>query len=62
MTMYPDIQKKAQAAVDEVAGQDRLPDFNDNIPYVDALVREVLRWRPMIPLSSLFSYPVPCCD
>ncbi|KAJ7781981.1 cytochrome P450 [Mycena maculata] len=52
MTMYPDVQKKAQAAVDEVVGQDRLPDFNDNIPYVDAVVREVLRWRP--PLNQVF--------
>ncbi|KAJ7509507.1 cytochrome P450 [Mycena galericulata] len=51
MTIYPEIQKKAQAAVDEVVGQGRLPDFNDSIPYVDALVREVLRWRPVLPLS-----------
>ncbi|KAJ7781994.1 cytochrome P450 [Mycena maculata] len=51
MTLYPDIQKKAQAAVDAVVGRDRLPDFNDNIPYVDAVVREVLRWRPVLPLS-----------
>ncbi|KAJ7510665.1 cytochrome P450, partial [Mycena galericulata] len=52
MTIYPEIQKKAQAAVDEVVGQGRLPDFDDSIPYVDALVREVLRWRPVLPLSA----------
>ncbi|KAJ7509506.1 cytochrome P450 [Mycena galericulata] len=50
MTMYPEVQKKAQAAVDEVVGDGRLPDFGDSIPYVDALVREVLRWRPVMPL------------
>ncbi|KAJ7183013.1 cytochrome P450 [Mycena crocata] len=51
MTMYPDIQKKAQVAVDKVVGQSRLPDFEDKIPYVDAVVREVLRWRPVTPLG-----------
>ncbi|KAJ6582286.1 cytochrome P450 [Mycena capillaripes] len=51
MTIYPEIQKKAQAAVDEVVGHDRLPDFQDNIPYIDAIVREVLRWRVVLPLS-----------
>ncbi|KAJ7745595.1 cytochrome P450 [Mycena maculata] len=51
MTMYPDIQKKAQAAIEEVVGQGRLPDFDDKIPYIDALVREVLRWRPVAPLA-----------
>lgn len=53
MTLYPDVQKKAQAAVDAVVGHDRLPDFQDNIPYLDAVVREVLRWRPVLPLGML---------
>ncbi|KAK7039658.1 cytochrome p450 [Favolaschia claudopus] len=48
MTMYPEVQKNAQAAIDEVVGRDRLPDFEDNIPYVDAVVHEVLRWRPVV--------------
>ncbi|KAJ6548681.1 Metallo-dependent phosphatase-like protein [Mycena capillaripes] len=38
MTMYPEVHKKAQAAVDEVVGRGRLPDFQDNIPYLDAVV------------------------
>ncbi|KAJ7020856.1 cytochrome P450 [Mycena alexandri] len=37
MTMYPGVQKKAQAAVDEVVGHGRLPDFQDDIPYIDAV-------------------------
>ena len=51
--MYPEIQKKGQAAVDAAVGSDRLPDYNDEgkIPYVDALVMEVLRWRVMLPLG-----------
>ncbi|KAJ7243024.1 cytochrome P450 [Mycena rebaudengoi] len=51
MTLNPDIQKKAQEAVDKAVGSERLPDFSDNIPYVDAIVREVLRWRPVTPLG-----------
>ncbi|KAF8193905.1 cytochrome P450 [Mycena galopus ATCC 62051] len=53
MTLYPWVQRKAQAAVDEVVGRDRLPEFQDNIPYVDAVVREVLRWRPVLPLGTV---------
>ncbi|KAF7366442.1 Cytochrome p450 [Mycena sanguinolenta] len=52
MTLNPDIQKKAQAAVDKVVGHSRLPDFQDDIPYVAAAVREVLRWCPVTPLSA----------
>ncbi|KAF7378396.1 Cytochrome p450 [Mycena sanguinolenta] len=44
--------KKGQAAVDAAVGTHRLPDFGDNIPYVDAIVREVLRWRPVLPLGG----------
>ncbi|KIK64992.1 hypothetical protein GYMLUDRAFT_220252 [Collybiopsis luxurians FD-317 M1] len=48
-----DILKKGQAAVDAVVGRGRLPDFGDEgkIPYVDALVMEGLRWRPIVPLA-----------
>ncbi|KAJ7243050.1 cytochrome P450 [Mycena rebaudengoi] len=51
MTLNPDVQKRGQEALDDVVGTDRLPDFTDNIPYVDAIVREVLRWRPVTPLG-----------
>ena len=45
MLLYPDIQRKAQIEVDRVVGRDRLPDFSDepSLPYVTALVKEVLR-------------------
>ncbi|CDO75710.1 hypothetical protein BN946_scf184493.g8 [Trametes cinnabarina] len=53
MLMYPEIQCKAQAEVDRVVGRDCLPDFSDEpaLPYVSALVKEVLRWRPVTPLA-----------
>ncbi|KAI0651028.1 cytochrome P450 [Trametes meyenii] len=53
MLLYPEVQRKAQAEVDRVVGKGRLPDFSDepSLPYVSALVREVLRWRPVTPLA-----------
>ncbi|THU90783.1 cytochrome P450 [Dendrothele bispora CBS 962.96] len=50
----PEILKKGQKAVDDAIGTDRLPDFGDqkSIPYVDALMKEVLRWRPITPLAA----------
>nr|BED42963.1 cytochrome P450 monooxygenase [Trametes versicolor] len=53
MLLYPEVQRKAQAEVDRVVGRDRLPDFSDegSLPYVSAIVKEVLRWRPVTPLA-----------
>jgi cytochrome P450 len=50
MSQHPDIQAKAQSVLDEaLSSQGRLPDFTDykKLPYIEALVREVLRWRPV---------------
>ncbi|KAF5388732.1 hypothetical protein D9757_004853 [Collybiopsis confluens] len=49
----PESMKKGQAAVDAVIGSDRLPNFGDesSIPYIDAFVMEVLRWRLVSPLG-----------
>jgi cytochrome P450 len=43
MALNPAVQAKAQAEIDAVVGSDRLPTFADreNLPYVDALVKEV---------------------
>ncbi|KAH9834604.1 cytochrome P450 [Rhodofomes roseus] len=53
MLLHPDVQRKAQAELDGVVGNDRLPDFSDeqSLPYITALVQEVLRWRPVTPLA-----------
>ncbi|RAH70575.1 cytochrome P450 [Aspergillus aculeatinus CBS 121060] len=53
MTLYPDVQGKAQAEIDEVIGKNRLPTFNDrsDLPYINALVKEVLRWHPVTPMA-----------
>lgn len=57
MARYPETMKKAQAEIDAVVGNARLPDFSDedSLPYVGALVKEVLRWRPVVPLGKRLS-------
>lgn len=53
MTLYPEVQRKAQLELDTVLGTDRLPTHADreNLPYVNALVLEILRWHPVGPLG-----------
>jgi cytochrome P450 len=53
MIAFPEVQRRAQAELDSVVGRDRLPIFADapRLPYVCAIVREVLRWRPVVPLG-----------
>jgi cytochrome P450 len=56
MLANPEAQKKAQLEIDSVTSQRRLPDFGDedSLPYVSALVKEVLRWRPVAPIGSQY--------
>ena len=53
MALYPEVQRKAQAEIDQVVGNLRLPNFSDQValPYVQAVLKEVLRWHPVTPLS-----------
>ncbi|KAI9450250.1 cytochrome P450 [Russula earlei] len=53
MIAFPEVQRKAQAELDAVVGRDRLPTFADapHLPYLGAVIREILRWRPALPLG-----------
>ncbi|TBU41985.1 cytochrome P450 98A3 [Dichomitus squalens] len=53
MALYPQAQEKAQAELDAVVGTERLPEFSDrpSLPYIDALVQELLRWYPVTPIG-----------
>ncbi|KAF8503337.1 cytochrome P450 [Russula emetica] len=53
MIAHPEMQKRAQDELDAVVGRDRIPAFSDapNLPYIQALVKESLRWRPPLPLG-----------
>ncbi|KAK7678470.1 hypothetical protein QCA50_018530 [Cerrena zonata] len=52
MTLYPDVQRKAQEELDRVVGPNRLPDFDDydNLLYMRAIVLEAMRWMVVLPL------------
>ena len=54
MILHPDVQAKAQEEIDHVVGSQRLPDFGDrpNLPYVEAVYLETLRWRPVSPCGK----------
>lgn len=51
MTLFPDIQTKAQEEIDRVVGNDRLPLLADrnSLPYLSALQSEIYRWGPVGP-------------
>ncbi|KIJ68098.1 hypothetical protein HYDPIDRAFT_25543 [Hydnomerulius pinastri MD-312] len=52
MVLFPEAQRKAQKEIDAVVGHNRLPNFDDrpSLPYVEAVMRESLRWHPVAPL------------
>ncbi|KAJ7640278.1 cytochrome P450 [Mycena polygramma] len=52
MVAYPDAQKKAQAEMDLIVGEDRMPTLEDleHMPYIRALILEAHRFRPTLPL------------
>ncbi|KAK7022937.1 hypothetical protein VNI00_016827 [Paramarasmius palmivorus] len=54
MICYPEIQRKGQEELDRVVGPDRLPTYDDggNLPYVCAIINEVMRYQPVNPLAT----------
>ncbi|KAL2062818.1 hypothetical protein VTL71DRAFT_5890 [Oculimacula yallundae] len=51
----PNVQQTAHTELDAIVGKYRSPTFADqaNLPYIDAIIKEILRWRP----SSAFGIP-----
>lgn len=54
LVLHPGVQEKAQEEIDRVVGSERLPEFSDrpSLPYVNAILKEVLRWNPVAPLGE----------
>ncbi|KAJ5103037.1 hypothetical protein N7532_003566 [Penicillium argentinense] len=53
MALFPEVQHKAQQEIDKVVESGQMPQFRDreNLPYVNAVVKEVLRWHPVVPIN-----------
>ncbi|KAI9450879.1 cytochrome P450 [Lactarius psammicola] len=53
MLAFPDAQVRAHAELDQVVGRTRAPTFADlpSLPYIRAMVKEVLRWSPPLPFG-----------
>ena len=56
--LRPEIQTMAQRELDAVTMRERLPTFEDRskLPFVDAICKEVKRWRPAVPLGELLLF------
>ncbi|KAF8958419.1 cytochrome P450 [Flammula alnicola] len=53
MALHPDRQNLAHAEIDRVIGSGRMPQLQDrnDLPYLDAIIKETSRWHPVLPLS-----------
>ncbi|QRW09454.1 cytochrome P450 family protein [Ceratobasidium sp. AG-Ba] len=53
MVLYPQVQKRAQAELDAVLGEDRLPELRDRerLPYISSMLKEIMRWFSVVPLG-----------
>lgn len=53
MCIHPRVQRRAQEEIDRVIGPERLPKVADmpNLPYVNRVITEVLRWAPPSPMG-----------
>jgi len=51
---HPEALNRAHEEIDRVIKPGRLPDFTDepSLPYVTAIVKETMRWRPTAPLGE----------
>ena len=54
LVTHPHVLDTAQDELDAVVGSERLPNFADKLalPYMNALCKEVLRWRPVAVLGG----------
>ena len=53
MLHNPEVQRCAQKHIDDIVGRQRMPTMDDqrNLPYIQALVKELLRWQPVTPMG-----------
>ncbi|KAH7913699.1 cytochrome P450 [Hygrophoropsis aurantiaca] len=53
MALSPESQRRGQEEIDAIIGRERLANIADrsNTPFVDAIMKETLRWHPVAPLA-----------
>ncbi|KAG2085586.1 cytochrome P450 [Suillus discolor] len=54
MACFPEVQTRMREEIHRVVGTDRLPSFDDRgrLPYINAAIKEVYRWKPNSPLGA----------
>lgn len=54
IALHSEVQARAQEEIDRVVGTHGLPDFVDRdcLPYVTAIMKEILRWHPPAPAGA----------
>ena len=59
LTLFPQVQRRAQSELDIVVGRDRLPTFDDRprLPYIEALCKELMRWQMVTPIGTVRILP-----
>lgn len=55
MTIWPEVQRRAQHEIDSLTKGERLPDYADreHLPNMNALLMEVHRWNPVAPIGEV---------
>lgn len=56
--LYPEVQAQARKEIDAICGSERPPTWSDfkNLPYINAIVKEGMRWRPVYVQCNSWSY------
>ena len=62
LVLFPQVQIRAQVELDVVTGRDRLPTFDDRprLPYIEAVCKELMRWKMVTPTGTIQSFPSFC--
>ncbi|EGO19655.1 hypothetical protein SERLADRAFT_418430 [Serpula lacrymans var. lacrymans S7.9] len=60
-SLHLEAQALAQSELDQIVGQERMPEMNDrpNLPYVTAFVNECMRLIPVVPIGNKSSTQLP---
>jgi cytochrome P450 len=56
MMLHPEVQRKGHEEISRVCDSSQLPSYDDldSLPYVTAIVLEVLRWTAVAPIGIIF--------